>query len=82
MSCPSTTYQVRVGDQLKAAKALGIEVPPTLLARCRRGDRVSADFAALRSVANGTKRTCRAKFAMSAFGGKADKVQAGRFVRF
>src|SRR6516164_5915643 len=30
MSCPSTTYQVRVGDQLKAAKALGIEVPPTL----------------------------------------------------
>jgi len=30
----------------------------------------------------GTKRTNRAKFAMSAFGGKKDKVQAGREVCF
>jgi hypothetical protein len=70
MSCPSTTYQVRVGDQLKAAKALGIEVPPTLLARCRRGDRISADFAALRSVANGTKRTFGDASRLSALEGK------------
>jgi len=30
----------------------------------------------------GTKRTCQSCRSMSAFGGKADKVQAGRFVRF
>jgi len=43
---------------LKTAMAIGHDMSPVLLARARRSDRINADFAALRSVANGTKRTC------------------------
>ena len=41
---------------LKTAKALGITVPPTLLAPRRRGDRVSGPFCCTATSAFGTKR--------------------------
>jgi putative ABC transport system substrate-binding protein len=39
---------------------------------CRRGDRISWQFAALHMSAFGTKRTCQHVCYLSAFGGKAD----------
>ena len=49
--------------------------------RRRAGAETSlANFAALHESAFGTKQTYRGQLTMSAFGGKADKVQTGRLV--
>src|SRR5262249_29239335 len=53
-----------------------------VLAAPQREDRVNRLLAALHESAFGTKRTTRAFSCLSAFGGKADKVQAEREVRF
>ena len=52
---------------LKTAKALGVTVPPALLGRRRRGNRIKLAMSAI-----GTKRTLRVAPHMSAIGGKAD----------
>jgi hypothetical protein len=41
---------------LKTAKTLGLAVPASLLARCRRGDRIAFPFAALHMSPIGTSR--------------------------
>ncbi len=64
---------------LKTAKALGLTVPPPLLASRRRGDRIEVQFAAVRSVAIGTKRTFAAPQYLSAFGLRADMPARGVF---
>ena len=53
--------------------------PPQLIWLCMGGYRRSR-FAAPHMSAFGTKRTCQHVCALSAFGGKADRAQARRYV--
>ena len=57
---------------LKTAMAIGHDMWHVLLARARRSDRINAHFAALRSVANGTKLTYRTAYPFVRSRGKAD----------
>ena len=67
---------------LKTAKALGLTVPPRLLAAGRRGDRIETPFAAVHESAIGTKRTFQVVWRVSVVGGKADINKTGRHVAF
>ena len=62
---------------LKTAKALGLTVPPSLLARPTRSSNKAGCMSAI-----GPKRTSLVALHMSAFGGKADMRYCTAHVRF
>jgi hypothetical protein len=53
----------------RPTKALGIDIPATLLGPRRRGDRIILPFAKVHESVAGTKRTCRCSRRMSAVEG-------------
>ena len=76
MSAPNK-YELIIN--LKTAKALGLNVPHTLLGR---GDRIGSVLLHRAMSAFGTKRTLCDRVPMSAFGGKADIGRRWVNVRF
>src|SRR4029077_10480224 len=69
--------EIRFRHHPRDRQGVGVRDPADSASARRRGDRIAQLFAAPRSVAIGTKRTCQLRRAMSAFGANRTRRDGG-----